>query len=526
MKRRSAQIVFMLLAAIILYSCTKKDIECTTCNPNNPPASRPVANVGPDQTIILPTDSVTLDGSASKPGSSNITSYFWVKVSGPARATMSTGSESTKRVTNMVSGVYQFQLTVTDAAGLYSKDTVKVIVLPVLLNNDTISIISSFATLTSIGSLSQAKTVVPATAADKLVFAGGYLRVPGSWEPTATVDIYNLSANTWSTAQLSETRGGITVATVSNKILYAGGFHNDRFSSRVDIYDAAANTWSTAELSMPRSQMTTAVAGNKVFFAGWEYSGFTDRIDIYDASSNSWSAAALSEARTGMSVIAVGNKVLFAGGYRKFDGLYETEYDFSARVDIYDIVTHSWSTAELKEARSGMAAGVAGNKVLFAGGYHITDPVSGGSTVSDRVDIYDVSTNSWSTTTLVEARRGMVAATVGNKVLFAGGGSNKVDIYDALTNNWSNVVLSQPREVSSTVIFGTKVLFSTGHANFNRMDIYDASANTWSALELNKSLYSIPIVAGNRVFIGGGEVHSIGTYADAHFTSNVWKLDF
>ncbi|MEJ7588787.1 MAG: hypothetical protein WKI04_14620 [Ferruginibacter sp.] len=144
--------------------------------------------------------------------------------------------------------------------------------------------------------------------------------------------MYNLSTNTWSTARLSEIRAGITVATVGNKILYAGGFGNGSSSSRVDIYDAAANTWSTAELSMARSQMTTAVAGNKAFFAGWEYNAFTNRVDIYDASTNMWSTAELSGARTGMSAIAAGNKVFFAGGYRKYDGIDEVPYDFSTRL--------------------------------------------------------------------------------------------------------------------------------------------------------------------------------------------------
>ncbi len=58
------------------------------------------------------------------------------------------------------------------------------------------------------------------------------------------------------------------------------------------------------------------------------------------------------------------------------------------------------------------------------------------------------------------------------------------------------------------------------------MDIYDASANTWSAVQLNKSLSSNVIAAGNQVLIGGGEVHTIGTSTDAKFTSNVWKLQF
>jgi kelch-like protein 20 len=380
--------------------------------------------------------------------------------------------------------------------------------------------------LTSFGLLSQPKYVIPATAGDKLVFGGGYLNIGGSWEPTNTVDIYNLAANTWSHAQLSITRGAITVAAAGNKILYAGGDFNGIPSARVDIYDAAANSWSTANLSMARSGMTTAVAGNKAFFAGWDYFGFTNRVDIYDASTNLWSTTALSEARNGMSAIAAGNKVFFAGGYREYQGFDDLPFDFSTRVDIYDIATNTWSTAELKEARSGMTTATAGNKVLFAGGYHVTNSASAEPVISNKVDVYDVSTNSWSTTSLDEARSGTVAATVGNKVLFAGGESSKVYIYDALLNSWSQAMLSQPRNVSSTATLGSKVLFFTGSPNNNRIDIYDAAANTWSTADLDKSLHSFPIVAANKVFIGGGQINTVGSYANSHSTRNVWKLEF
>ena len=40
-----------------------------------------------------------------------------------------------------------------------------------------------------------------------------------------------------------------------------------------------------------------------------------------------------------------GNKIVFAGGQRGYG-------DILTRVDIYDVVTHSWSTAELSVARS------------------------------------------------------------------------------------------------------------------------------------------------------------------------------
>jgi hypothetical protein len=448
---------FIFLSGIIFFISCKKEPDQVTTPPPTSGNRPPVANAGSDQTIILPVNSVTLDGSSSTDPDKNIASYAWTKVSGPSSFNIVNANAAQTQVTDLVQGVYQFELKVTDAAGLFSKGTVHIIVN--FLPDDTLSIISGTALLSSFGSLSQAKFVVPATAADKLVFAGGY----SYWVPRATVDIYNLSTNIWSMAQLSEERGGLTVATVGNKILYAGGTTNSGgSSSRVDIYDAAANTRSTAELSMARVGMTTAVAGNKAFFAGWGFRGSTNKVDIYDASINTWSTASLSEARGGLSAIAAGNKVFFAGGYKKYESLGDGPYDFSTRVDIYDIATNTWSTAELKEARSGMAVAAARNKIFFAGGYN-----DNGESFK-LVDVYDLSSNTWTTAPLSEARSDIAVATAGSKILFASGressgdGSSAVDLYDASTNSWSTARLSQPRTVSSTATLGNKVLFFTG----------------------------------------------------------------
>ncbi|UII19964.1 glycosyl hydrolase [Fulvivirga ligni] len=75
---------------------------------NNP---APVVNAGPDQTVTLPTNTVTLNGSATDNGS--ITSYNWTKVSGPA-ANIASPSSATTQVTGLVAGTYVFRLSATD----------------------------------------------------------------------------------------------------------------------------------------------------------------------------------------------------------------------------------------------------------------------------------------------------------------------------------------------------------------------------------------------------------------------------
>lgn len=59
---------------------------------------------------------------------------------------------------------------------------------------------------------------------------------------TSRVDIYNASTNTWSKAQLSAARQGVTAATVGDKVLFAGGFgypdgRNWGEFNTVDIYE-------------------------------------------------------------------------------------------------------------------------------------------------------------------------------------------------------------------------------------------------------------------------------------------------
>ncbi len=137
-------------------------------------------------------------------------------------------------------------------------------------------------------------------------------------------------------------------------------------------------------LSIPRANPLCATAGNKILFAG----GYTNttpglaqnssHVDIYDMISKTWSTAELSQPRHIMAVVTSGSKIFFAGGYN--NGIS------SSRVDIYDASTNSWSIAELSVGRGYIGAASAGNKVLFAGG--MNDNYDG----VDVVDIFDVST--------------------------------------------------------------------------------------------------------------------------------------
>lgn len=85
-----------------------------------------VANAGPSQTITLPTNSVTLNGSAS---SGTITSYSWTQLpGGPSTASLATPSSVTTTASNLIAGTYLFQLQINGS----STDTMRVYVNPAI----------------------------------------------------------------------------------------------------------------------------------------------------------------------------------------------------------------------------------------------------------------------------------------------------------------------------------------------------------------------------------------------------------
>ena len=270
--------------------------------------------------------------------------------------------------------------------------------------------------------------------------------------------------------------------------------------------------------------MGIATSGNKVLIAGGGFWGddlYTAQVDIYNSSEDSWTSASLSEARSGTIGVSATNKVLFAGGYGWFNN--GTDH-WSNAVDIYDNSTNTWTTAVLSESRGFLSAVAAGNKIYFAGG----QKNDGNFLPSDRIDEYDLLTNSWSTSSLKEARSGIGVISAGNKVFFAGGQtksgeSGTVEIRDIVTGATSLACII-PRGGLSAVLKDDKIVFFTGDGsdprNGNHFEIYNLATDTWYTAVLDKSIEHAAIISVNNViYVAGGFVNGMGS-------DQVWKLEF
>lgn len=75
------------------------------------------AYAGPDQTIVTPVSAVFLQGSGTPSVGHTISTYQWIRQSGPVTANILTPNAASTNVSGLVPGVYVFQLTVTDNVG-------------------------------------------------------------------------------------------------------------------------------------------------------------------------------------------------------------------------------------------------------------------------------------------------------------------------------------------------------------------------------------------------------------------------
>jgi pimeloyl-ACP methyl ester carboxylesterase len=86
----------------------------------------PVANAGPDKTIVLPTGAATFNGSGAD-SDGTIIDYNWEKISGNG-GTLSKARTPDLTAYNLVAGTYVFRLTVTDNLGGWDSDDVTLVV--------------------------------------------------------------------------------------------------------------------------------------------------------------------------------------------------------------------------------------------------------------------------------------------------------------------------------------------------------------------------------------------------------------
>lgn len=545
---------FVLLAALFFHLSCKKEFSCENCGETN---KLPIAYAGKDTTIVLPTDSVILDGGASSDPDGKIVSYKWTKIDGPSSSGILKADLSKTLVGTLSMGVYEFELMVKDNGGLSAKDTVQVIVKEPDNNTGTTSLECNVSML-SVARLPTPGAVNYSFAAGtKLLFARGV---------NGAVDIYDTLTQQWetvhgmyATSYYLHSQEGYKIAKVGSKIIFSV-MADDLDPSKgqlINIYDTSTNSWKITHLPQSRSFYAMAIAGNKAFYAGGNNNSM--KMDIYDASSDSWSVKDFDAARPGMSAIGFKNKLYFAGGFDiKDDSLIKVCDDYGAscdsvpvwvatdRVDVLDVSTNTWSVAHLSEARSGAASAILGNKIVFAGGAKpYVDNFYPRELYSPVADFYNTTDDSWSSSWYGPANTMMVEYdvgahgihTVGTKMLIQeAGNSDKIYIYDDITSSWSVAQMPHPRSADmldrgKIVQVDNELVFFGQYSDRSNngctgIDTYNSLTNTWCHAQLNFPLVRMGLVkVGNSVYVAGG-FGMTGCCTYNTLVDTFWQLKF
>ena len=266
-------------------------------------------------------------------------------------------------------------------------------------------------------------------------------------EIVASAEVFDPSTDSWSpVGAMTHGRPGHAAALLSNgNVLVAGGFTTgDEALASAELFDPSTGSWSPAgAMTEARlSNMATVLPDGRVLIVGgFGVDGFLASAEVYDPTTDEWSSAStMMEARLGHTVSLLSDgRVLVVGGF----GVDE----FLASAEVYDPTTGMWSSpsgvkpATMRQSRGFHTATLLPDgRVLVAGGFFPTLDEALAS-----AEVYDPSTNTWSSTTsLSQARATHDATLIGDRRVLVAGGSDGIsalasaEVYDPVTGAWSS----------------------------------------------------------------------------------------
>ena len=282
---------------------------------------------------------------------------------------------------------------------------------------------------------------------DKLYVTG----MTNAWNPapTSPMLVYNVLSNTWT--HLNPDRpytGNHHAMEVFGGRLYLLGGCDAGADGKVQVYSPVTNGWwLAAPMPFAAGACSSAGINGKIYVAGGivgevagSYNGYnTNATAVYDPALNTWTRLAPIPVGMNHTASATDGTKLYLFGGRAIGNAPDNGYN---TVQIYDPVSNTWvsssdpgsTLAPLPQARGAM-----GKAAYYNGEFYVMggETVSGAGATADhvynRVDIYNVVSNTWRLgTPMPTARHGIYPALRGNRVYVAGGGVASGPSYSAM----------------------------------------------------------------------------------------------
>ncbi|QQZ58948.1 kelch-like protein [Paenibacillus sonchi] len=279
---------------------------------------------------------------------------------------------------------------------------------------------------------------------------------------------------------------------------------------------AAGETWELQD-QMPFNRPGAGVVkvDGKVYFIGGYSNGALNNVDVYDIERKVWvSKKSMPTARSIFSTEVVDGKIYVIGGSTGNPLVLNTTY--TNKVEIYDPVTDTWTSgANASTSRGLTTSSTVNNKIYVFGGLNAS------SEGLSNVEEYDIISNTWSTkANLLTAVHGAGAVTYNDLIYVFNGGYNtsvynKVQVYNPVTNNWT-YKSSAPtsRDTIVAVNYQNKIYVIGGYdsasTGLTTVEVYDPEKDTWTAgPSLNVGRWGFgSIVFNDSLYVFGGATNT------------------
>ena len=139
-------------------------------------------------------------------------------------------------------------------------------------------------------------------------------------EHSSTINIYDVSNDTWSVSYLEQPKGSMAGIAVGNKNYWAGGkipetATHSYMTSEVEIRDANSATSIKKCLFQPNAGYSTnfeaVLKNNKIiFFTGW--GSLKNKFDIYDITTDTWAIGVINQSLNWACPVSVNNTIYVA----------------------------------------------------------------------------------------------------------------------------------------------------------------------------------------------------------------------
>jgi N-acetylneuraminic acid mutarotase len=264
-----------------------------------------------------------------------------------------------------------------------------------------------------------------------------------------------------------------------------GGSAGDVLLSTTAVYDPVADQWS-ALADNPHtdgvSDLATAVVNDKLYVFGAAGKTFDGRettvnfVEEYDPGTDTWTSLAPKPTAVQHAPCVVYNgEIYLFGGVNSYEDAKGKDHEtFYKQVEAYNPATNTWRlVTNMPKAISYPAVAVVGGKAYVMGG-------SMGGKAQSNLMAYDFATNTWTTKGLASLTlgrgfgQGNAAPVMDGKIYLVGEWigttktllmTNRVDIYDPSANTWSvGPCLPKPIGNSTTMVVGGNLYIIGGLA--------------------------------------------------------------